>query len=135
MTNNNPNLISNELLKQKINRHYDFFYTALTEGENNQADYNFYARLLPYYKKHFFIDGNTVEFEQSAQGNKQYLDYTYDRRSLRPIDMDKMRKDRAFAVELSEIIFFRTALLSLYDDIFDRIESLNRDIDLELSKN
>lgn len=134
LTYNNPDLISNKLLKQKIDRHYDFFYTALTEAQNNQSEYNFYSKLLPYYKKHFYRNDKKIKFEQRAHGSKDYFDYEYDRNLLQPIDINSMQKDNEFSVELSEVIFLRSALLSAYDEAISRINILNTDIEKELNK-
>jgi type II secretory pathway pseudopilin PulG len=134
LTNNNPDLITNKKLKQKIDRHYDFFYTSLTEAENNQQEYNFYAKLLPYFKKYFIPSGEKIKIRQSANESKEFYDYTYNRNSLKPFDISAMQNDREFVVELSEIIFLRSVMISLYDEAFYRIKALDKDIEIELNK-
>ena len=66
LTYHNPNLVSSKDLKKKIDHHYDYFYPSLLEAQNNQSEYSFYAKLLPYYKKHFNRNGKTTEFDHLA---------------------------------------------------------------------
>lgn len=134
LTYNTPDLISNIDLKKKIDRHYDFFYTALKEAQNNQSEYNFYSKLLPYYTKHFKRTGIITNFVQNAGGNKEFYDYKYDRNALKPVDINVIQNDREFAVALSEVIFLRSALLSMYDEAHSRIKTLHDDIETELNK-
>lgn len=134
MIYNNPNLLFDKELKNKIDRHYDYFYPSLLETQNNQPEYNFYAKLLPYYKKHFNRNGKIAEFEQAADGNKEFYDDKFDRNVLEPVDIDIIQNDREFAIELSEVIFLRSAIISMYDNALTRIRNLHKDIEIELNK-
>jgi hypothetical protein len=104
------------------------------EVENNQTEYNLYAKLLPYYKKHFKRNGKTSEFEQSANKNKAYYDFKNKKNSLEPIDISLIQNDNEFAVELSEVIFLQRAILAVYDEAFSRIKTLHKNIETELNK-
>ncbi|PQJ82518.1 DUF6090 family protein [Polaribacter glomeratus] len=134
MTYNNPDLIRNKDLKKKIDRNYDYFYPSLIEAQNNQTEYNFYAKILPYYKKYFKTNGSVAEFDQEAYGNEEFYNDRFYRNVLQPIDVHLLQNDREFAIELSEAIFLRSALISMYDNALTRIKTLHRDIDIELDR-
>jgi hypothetical protein len=132
LSNNNPDLITNQKLKKTIYRHYNFFYTALTEAENRSPDYKLYSRLMPYYEKYFTISDTTININLSQNNSTDYFEENYERNYLIPKSLDQIRSDDGFKVALSEIIFTRSFIISFYKDALKRIETLSNEIGKEL---
>ncbi len=132
LSNNPPDLISNQKLKKMIYRLYNFFYYAFSEAENRSSDYKLYSRLIPYYEKYFTISDTTQNINLSQNDSTDYFEEDYQRNYLIPKSLDQIRADDGFKVALSEVIFTRGFIISFYETALEKIETLSNEIDKEL---
>jgi hypothetical protein len=134
LSNNNPDLISNQNLKKLIYRHYDFFYTALLEAENKSNSFKIYDKLLPFFQKNFRVINSKSTFNLAIGNSSDYFNDNYKRNKLYPKNIDRLKENDEFKVALSEVIFLRRILISVYEEVLSRIKELEREINKELLK-
>lgn len=134
LVNNNPDLITNQKLKNNIFRHYNLIYNALNEAENRSTSYRLYDKLLPFFQKYFYVDPKAKDLNSYSTNSTDYIDANYERNKLIPKNIEFLKKDEEFKVVLSEVIFLRKSLISIYEDALKRINNLNVEIDTELKK-
>ncbi len=130
LQNNDIGLISNNTLYKEITRFYDFFVSALKEVENNHDYANTYDDKFFYFKKHFtVIDKKTrINIGSGIDTWKQ----EFDRYNFAIKNVDLLKKDEEFKVLLAESLFINSVKISFYQQLFEKIDSLNKSIDSEL---
>tara|TARA_R110001632_G_scaffold232735_1_gene374412 strand:- start:3918 stop:4664 length:747 start_codon:yes stop_codon:yes gene_type:complete len=133
ITNVNTEVISNNNLKNKITRHNDFYYPAIKKFEDDYMT-SCYDRKLKFLQHHFIIDSKSNEVQVIDISTKNYLPTKLIRKNYTIKDKRTLKKDEPLKVILSESSFFRSTLLSFYEDLFNQNRELIKDIKLELAK-
>lgn len=131
-------LLRDHELHERIERHYDFFYTVMETVENSLPSYDMYSRKAPYFERHFRVKSTTSGLfhpDTASNGGKEdYLNANPQRYDLEPIDLEAMRADNAFQVVLSECIVQRKVVIQFYTDLLERTALLDGSISAYLNK-
>lgn len=123
----NLDIVADPDLRKEISRHYDFFYSTLDHLENRNVFYDFYERKLQFFARHF----KSVAANRKMAGvldSEQYFNQNFHKTQITPVSVQELMNDNEFAFTLSEIIYHRSFLLSIYEDTFGRIKTLNENI-------
>jgi hypothetical protein len=135
LVNSSPNLISNQVLKKKIFVHYNLVYTSILEVENKSTGFKPYDKLLPFFQKHFSVDKEFRSISLSSYNSTDYFNDYYKRTSFYPKNIELLKSDDEFKVTLSEVIYLRSIIISVYEEALKRIKDLSNEINIELKNN
>jgi hypothetical protein len=130
LQNNDIGLITNNNLYKEITRFYDFYVSALKEIENSHDYANTYDDKFIFFKKHFkVIDKKTkINVGSGIDTWKQ----EFDRYNFAIKNVDTLKKDEEFKILLAESLFINSIKISFYQQLFEKIESLNKSLDSEI---
>jgi hypothetical protein len=130
LQNNDIGLITNNNLYKEITRFYDFYVSALKELENSHDYANTYDDKFIFFKKHFkVIDKKTkINVGSGIDTWKQ----EFDRYNFAIKNVDTLKKDEEFKILLAESLFINSIKISFYQQLFEKIESLNKSLDSEI---
>ena len=134
LINNDIGVISNNELKKKITRFYDYFVMSILKIENEKQEYETYSNKKPYFQKYFKLDNQLKEIALGSDNNEHQYNPNLDRQSLLLNDLRGARQDHAFKIELNESIFIRNAKIGNYINILQKNEELYEAIEIELKK-
>ena len=129
LQNNDIGLINNNDLYKEITRFYDFYAFAITELENNHDYTNTYHEKFIYFKKHFKVVNNRTKIQLS---DKDAWAQEFDRYNFAIKNVETLKKDEGFKVVLAESTFITKSKISFYQQLFEKMEELNKSIDDEL---
>ena len=131
LQNNEIGILSNNELKKEISRFYDFFTDALLKLENEEISYNTYLNKKPFFQKHFKLTTGSQKNGNEIVSD-EYYNPAFQKNILEIIDVDVLKQDEAFKLELSESIFVRKVKIDFYKNHLQRIKQLNISIEKEL---
>jgi len=132
VNNNEAGLLTNNELRNKIFRFYDFFNKIIPIMENESEVHQTYNTTKPYFLKYFRLKNSSVQLIDYSTKSEDYMDQVFEKQSLEFIKPDAARKDEAFKIELNESSFFRGVKMSIYIEVLERIDELTAAIEIEL---
>jgi len=130
LQNNDIGLITNNSLYKKITRFYDFYVATLNRIENNHDSSNTYDDKFIYFKKHFKIIDKRTNINLGSKVDA--WNQEFDRYNFAIKNVDRLKEYEEFKVLLAESLLINTVKISFYQQLFDKIEDLNKSIDSEL---
>jgi hypothetical protein len=130
LQNNDIGLISNNKLYKEITRFYDFYVSALKELENSHDYANTYDDKFSYFKKHFTVIDKKTKINLSS--GMDTWKQEFERYDFAIKNVDVLKKDEEFKILLAESILINSLKVSFYQQLFEKIDSLNKSIDNEL---
>ena len=132
LQNNDIGLITNNELYKKITRFYDFYVNALKKVENDHEYTSTYKEKLVYFKKHFkVIDKRTTIQVGSAD---DAWNQKFDRYNFIIKEADNLKSDEEFKLVLAESLFINSIVFDFYNQLFLKMDELNKSINEELDK-
>ena len=132
LQNNDIGLISNNELYKKITRFYDFYVFSLKKVENEHVYTSTYKEKLDYFKKHFkVIDKRTTIQVGSAD---DAWNQEFDRYNFVIKNEENLKSDEEFKLVLAESLFINSIVFDFYNQLFLKMDVLNKSINLELDK-
>lgn len=131
LQNNNIGLITNNNLYKEITRFYDFYVSALKEIENNHNYANTYDDKFIYFRKHFTVIPRKTKVNIGSAGLDTWQQ-DFERYNFAIKNLDTLKKDEEFKILLAESLFINSVKVSFYQQLFEKIEGLNKSIDSEL---
>jgi hypothetical protein len=90
---------------------------------------------MPFFRKHFTIEDETSTMNLTTGNATDYFNENFDRHIFKLTDLETLQKNDEFKVALSEAMFLRNIVISVYRDALTRIKILNEAIDKELKDN
>ena len=132
--NNEAGLISNNDLRNRIFRYYDFFNRALPVLENESEVHQTYSAMKPYFLKYFNLKKNQERVGDYDSNSDEYFDQVFKKHLLAFSKPGPARRDEAFKIELGESIYFRKVKIDFYVEVLKRIKVLSLEIDQELTQ-
>jgi hypothetical protein len=132
LQNNDLGIITNNNLKQKISRHYDFFVRSIRGLENEKADYETYPIKFSYFLRHFILANEYNVLSTEDLQTKNFYNPQLERPVLKANNTANLMKDEAFKIVLAESILIRQVKIGFYEDFLNRTRELNKLIDQEL---
>jgi hypothetical protein len=134
LQNNEVGILSNNTLRKKIARLYDFFANAAKQMEDkNSIAYDTYSKKLPFFLKHTSLSTITNDVYEFPD-YEDYLYIEYSRNNFILSNVDEAKKDEAFKIILSESSFFREVTLEFYNNLKIKMTELIIEIDNELQE-
>jgi hypothetical protein len=130
LQNNDIGLISNNKLYKEITRFYDFYVSALKELENSHDYANTYDDKFIFFRKHFTVINKKTKREFGSKDNAWNQDF--ERYNFAIKNVETLKNDEEFKILLAESILINSIKISFYQQLFEKIESLNKSIDSEL---
>jgi hypothetical protein len=130
LQNNDIGLISNNKLYKEIARFYDFYVSALKELENSHDYANTYDDKFIFFKKHFTVINKKTKnyFGSEVEAwNQEFERYNF---AIKNVDF--LKTDDEFKIVLAESILINSIKISFYQQLFEKLENLNKSIDNEL---
>tara|TARA_R110001632_G_scaffold16353_4_gene53033 strand:+ start:3637 stop:4389 length:753 start_codon:yes stop_codon:yes gene_type:complete len=130
LQNNDIGLISNNKLYKEITRFYDFYVSSLKELENTHDYANTYDDKFIFFIKHFTVINKKTKMDIGTQDdtwNQEFERYNF---AIKNVDV--LKKDEEFKILLAESILINSLKVSFYQQLFEKIENLNKSIDSEL---
>ncbi|WP_411896223.1 DUF6090 family protein [Winogradskyella sp. A2] len=132
LQNNDIGLISNNELYKKITRFYDFYVFSLKKVENEHVYTSTYKEKLDYFKKHFkVIDKRTTIQVGSADDT---WNQEFDRYNFAIKNKENLKDDEEFKLVLAESLFINSIVFDFYNQLFSKMDELNKSINKELDK-
>ena len=130
LQNNDIGLITNNKLYKEITRFYDFYVSALKELENSHNYANTYDDKFIFFKKHFTVVSKKTKINVSSGNDTWKQDF--ERYNFAIKNVETLKNDEEFKILLAESLFINSVKISFYQQLFEKIESLNKSIDKEL---
>lgn len=131
LQNNDIGLISNNELYKKITRFYDFYVFSITKAENDHAFTNTYSDKLVYFKQHFKVIEKRTKVDISS--DDAWIQ-DFNRYNFEVKDVQKLRADEEFKLVLAESLLVNSVMFDFYNQLFNKIDELDQDINQELGK-
>ena len=129
-----PDLVTNNELKKKISRHYNFFAGAVLLIENELDAYKLYNLKLSHFLTHFRTMKETTAISFSELETDEYISPDMILNKLEIKDRKAFLQDDAFKTVISRCILLREIELEFLEDFLDRIYSLDTEIEKEILK-
>lgn len=131
LQNNDIGILSNNRLRKKISRFYDYYSKAITDMSNNLDGFKIYESKLPYFKRYFKITENQKIILQMSE--EDIFEHNLGKFDIQPLDLEGAINDEAFKFTLNEALFFRRAFINFHEAILEEIAKLNISIEEELN--
>lgn len=130
LQNNDVGLITNNELYKKITRFYDFYVFSLKKVENDHVYTSTYKLKLDYFKKHFKVidKRTTIQVGSSDDAWKQ----EFDRYNFAIKEVEDLKSDEEFKIILAESLFINSIVFDFYNQLFLKLDELNKSINQEL---
>ena len=132
LQNNDIGLISNNDLYKKITRFYDFYVFSLKKVENDHLYTSTYKEKLVYFKKHFKVIDKRTSIQVGSSDlawNQEFDRYNFAIKGLRDL-----KADEEFKLVLAESLFINSIVYDFYNQLFLKMDELNKSINEELEK-
>ena len=130
LQNNDIGILSNNRLRKKISRFYDYYSKVILDMSNNFDGFKIYQSKLPYFKQYFRITENAKIILQISE--EDLFEHNLGKFDILPFDLEGAKNDEAFKFTLNEVLFFRRAFINFHKAILEEIANLNVSIDEEL---
>lgn len=134
LQSNDPRLLTNNTLRKKITRHYDFFAEMVIALEDETDAYDTYSMKLPYFLKYFNAVNKPDILLNSEQNSDEYINPDIIRNDLQIKDLAGLRKDEEFKIVLSESLSFLQAKMQLFNNLMIHTLELIEAIDMEIEE-
>jgi hypothetical protein len=132
LQNNDIGLISNNELYKKITRFYDFYVFSLKKVENEHVYTSTYKEKLDYFKKHFKVTDKRTTIQVGSADDA--WNQEFDRYNFAINDKENLKSDEEFKLVLAESLFINSIVFDFYNQLFLKMDELNKSINLELDK-
>ena len=134
LQNNDPMLLSNNAIRKKLSRFYDYFVQQVLIIENEMDEMDSYSLKLPYFLKYFMaMNKNDVSIYNDVN-SEEYFNPVLIRNELQIRDIEGLKKDEEFKIVLSESSSFTQARLQTYNNYMVQTRDLIKAIDLEVEE-
>lgn len=135
LKNKGLEIISNKKLRKSIARLYDYYYFNYLKFQNEYKAGDLYSMKLPFFQKYFKIKNEAPIEKKEAYNSNEVFEFQILRRGVDPINFEELRSNEEFKIILSETIFYRTILLSIYRETLSKIRKLIYEINIEIDSN